>query len=84
MKIRAGFVSNSSSSSFIVNMKHLTPAKLEALRDFLGREDYWHVDQKTVRGEDHILCETSMENASYDERMDFLTELLGPGNYEEQ
>ena len=34
MLIRAGFVSNSSSSSFIINKSFLTPFQIEVIKDY--------------------------------------------------
>jgi hypothetical protein len=35
MKVRVGFVSNSSSSSFLINKKHLTARQIELIKDHL-------------------------------------------------
>lgn len=36
MKIRLGFVSNSSSASFSINKNYLTPAQLQSIKDTLS------------------------------------------------
>jgi len=41
MKKRIGFVSNSSSSSFVVRMKVLTPEQIEEIKAFAKKHEHW-------------------------------------------
>ena len=45
MKIRNGFVSNSSSSSFIVRKKHLTPKEIEIIRTHTCVKNDWQLHE---------------------------------------
>jgi len=73
MKIRKGYVSNSSSASFVIKKKHLTEEQLEAIRDhynyavtrfydldtaWCNEGDSWHLKED----EKKIYGETSMNN----------------------
>ena len=55
MKHRAGFVSNSSSSSFIIDKRYITPEQIERLEEYI-REDCeggWNIagsDEDFIRG----------------------------------
>lgn len=83
MKIRNGFVTNSSSSSFIISKKHLDEDQIEAIRrhDELGEElgmsctDWcWDIEEN----EDFISGYTSMDNFSM---YDFLERINVPDRY---
>jgi hypothetical protein len=70
MKIRNGFVSNSSSSSFVVDVKNLTPLEINYLleydncnRHFYG--DSW--DIHLIEGGKQIRGVTFMDNGDLDE-----------------
>lgn len=69
MKIRLGFVSNSSSSSFTISMDDISVNQLKLLRkhdlseEFLGDDwnrpsDAWQIDEK----KGYIICSTFMDN----------------------
>ncbi len=75
MKIRQGFVSNSSSSSFVINKGFLTPLQIEQIQNHrelgiqLGmmnsQTDYWVIDEN----EFELLGHTSLDNFNMSEFM---------------
>jgi hypothetical protein len=70
MKIRSGFVSNSSSSSFIVKLKDLSALDLKHLLQFdssdgicqNGYSDYWTITWNITDNEDVVRGYTNMDN----------------------
>lgn len=67
MKVRSGFVSNSSSSSFIVSLKDITPAQYLAIvnnqyddQGFCNSSDAWDIDVSDTE----IRGSTFMDNYS--------------------
>jgi hypothetical protein len=69
MKIRQGFVSNSSSSSFIISTDKISVAQLKLLREHANskefKEDEWSSsgDEWDIDEEDgYIICSTFMDN----------------------
>ena len=70
MKKRFGFVSNSSSSSFIINKKDLTVNQYQKIlnhRD-VADEDAWYIEET----EDELTGTTGMDNFSMYEYMEKL------------
>jgi hypothetical protein len=75
MKIKNGFVSNSSSSSFLINKRHLSSEQIESIKDHknCGLEDA-DTDAWTITENKHqIKGYTDMDNFSMDY---FLTEIM--------
>jgi|GEM_PF-1301617 len=82
MKIRAGFVSNSSSASFVIERRHVSDGQLKQLKDhilYMKRDkkyskpcDAW----KIIDFIDYIKGSTSMTNISREE-METYIESLG-------
>lgn len=67
MKIRNGFVSNSSSSSFVVDLDQISGATLRMIKRTAGQND-WQVDEQAA-----FLCmSTSMDNFDMGEFMEKL------------
>jgi hypothetical protein len=52
MKMRSGFVSNSSSSSFVLDANKLTREQVEAIMAFSGKKDSWSIrkEKNTITG----------------------------------
>jgi len=61
MKIRLGFVSNSSSASFTVKKKHLTPWQIKQILEILPKNG-WNVREEDWRGDPCIAGYTIMDN----------------------
>ena len=83
MKKRLGFVSNSSSSSFIISKKDLTADQVEAIKDietcvrdnedlqgeyYEGDSTGWHI----INGENSIEGWTSMDNYNIEIFLDYV------------
>jgi hypothetical protein len=77
MKIRQGFVSNSSSSSFVINKDYLSTYQLNAIRNHseIGQivgmgytDEPWTMDED----EDHIRGSTMMDNFDMREFFDLI------------
>ena len=76
MKVRLGFVSNSSSSSFVVNKRFLTPLQIEQIQNhrelgiqlgiMYSQTDYWVIDENEFEIEGH----TDMDNFDMNEFME--------------
>ena len=62
MKIRSGFVSNSSSSSFIVNKKFLSENDIKTIKehDKAAGEDSWYISED----ENFLMGDTIIDNFS--------------------
>lgn len=58
MKIRSGFVSNSSSSSFVLDKKYLTSDEINLIKNFECEVEYWSIEED----EDFVRGFTSMDN----------------------
>ena len=64
-KIRTGFVSNSSSSSFVVQKSNITPKQLDQIRNHRNRlpVEEWNYDSwELYEDDDKISGQTSMDN----------------------
>lgn len=67
MKARIGFVSNSSSSSFVVKRSHLNQRQAEAI---LGIKEDWTILEETIDGVEYIRGHTMMDNFGIEFFMD--------------
>jgi len=71
MKIRNGFVSNSSSSSFTIDKETLSPLQIKALLAYAESEDNW--DAWSVNEFDNCMSGfTIMDNGSIEKLMEDL------------
>ena len=63
MKIRIGFVSNSSSASFVLDAIKLSPKQIQQVLDFHGMKEGEEGDEWNIRKEgDLIIGDTTMDN----------------------
>lgn len=80
MKIRLGFVSNSSSSSFILSKKNLSKEQIEKIKAHITWDGYTHHSQLSIdstgyvwdawnisEDEESMMGSTSMDNFPMDE-----------------
>ena len=69
MKIRLGFVSNSSSSSFIASLSVLSEKEKQSIMEYCKNpelnKDYWSVNEDKEKG--LLVGYTSMDNGSFGE-----------------
>lgn len=84
MKIRKGFVSNSSSSSFVIDKMYLTDTQMEFIRNAVEiAKNYTNIDTydqpwEIIETDDTISGTTSMDNFDMAE---FLTEIGVNSNF---
>jgi hypothetical protein len=59
MKVRIGFVSNSSSSSFVINKQYLSPEQIQIIKKHRDRKerDAWEIYEDNI----YIRGQTSMD-----------------------
>jgi hypothetical protein len=60
MMIRLGFVSNSSSSSFVIPKKYLSEEEMDIYREYM--DDYEYCDDELFEGELYMYGRISMHN----------------------
>jgi len=74
MKTRSGFVSNSSSSSFIINREHISDFqidKLEQHEKVCGKYDAWTIQINN----DFVIGKTDMDNFDMDEYLEYIVQV---------
>jgi hypothetical protein len=73
MKIRNGFVSNSSSASFILDKRYITPEQIEEIKEFnkTCESEFWTITD----GDDFVKGFTIMDNGALH---NFIKENINP------
>jgi len=85
MKIRNGFVSNSSSSSFVVGKAYMTPEQISKFGTFIARQEDGRYDdeededevfhEETCLYEEDYYFQGRLDNCDYDKVVSFLKEI---------
>ena len=71
MKTRKGFVSNSSSSSFVIKLKHITARQLIKIQKHREFENVSYNDEWSISIDNkHVYGSTSMDNFEMDEYLE--------------
>ena len=82
MKIRSGFVSNSSSSSFVIRKADLTEKQLNQIRNIndITNNDIHGTDWDVNEDDETISCRTIIMNCEYEEIFEEMRSLLQSGD----
>lgn len=73
MKTRAGFVSNSSSSSFVLDKDHLSPAQIDQIKRHTKLAQDFGIEHWMIEEREHIiLLETWMDNFNMSEFLEHI------------